>query len=144
MGGHICCEVVGVGYERGPVRDLWKTGAALVALAMMPLSGCADLSRFTPRAVWNQMRSSPDAFTEDDLRQALAEFSSRFASVISGAAELATERTRDREVRRRALQLRINAVPLVEEVAFQDDPQQAYVSTLTLVVMLRLHLADDT
>ena len=134
----------GVGYERGPVRELWKTGAALVALAMMPLSGCADLSRFTPRAVWNQMRSSPDAFTEDDLRQALAEFASRFASVISGAAELATERTRNREVRRRALQLRINAFPLVEEVAFQDDPQQAYVSTLTLVVMLRLHLADDT
>lgn len=125
------------------MREPWKTGAALVVLVMLPLGGCANLVRLTPRAVWHQMRSSPDTFTEDDLRQALAEFASRFASVISGAVELATERTQDRAVRRRALLLRINAIPLVEEVAFQDDPQQAYVSTLTLVVMLRQHLADD-
>ena len=133
-----------MGHERDPVRQTWKTGAALAALATMLLSGCAELSRFSPRAVWNQMRPSPSGFTEDDLRQALAEFSSRFASVVAGAAELASERTKDRVVRRRALLLRINAVPLVERVAFQEDPQQAYVSTLTVVVMLRQHVTKGT
>ena len=131
-----------MGYERGPVRETWKTSAALVALATLLLSGCAELSRFTPRAVWSQVRPSPSQFTEADLRQALAEFSSRFASLIAGAAELASERTTDRAVRRRALLLRINAIPLIEEVAFQDEPQRAYVSTLTAVVMLRQYLTE--
>ena len=128
--------------ERGPVRETWKTGAALVALATLLLSGCAELSRFTPRAVWSQVRPAPSQFTEADLRQALAEFSSRFASLIAGAAELVSERTTDRAVRRRALLLRINAIPLIEEVAFQDEPQRAYVSTLTAVVMLRQYLTE--
>jgi hypothetical protein len=124
------------------VRETWKTGAALAALATALLTGCAELARFSPRNVLRRATPSAPQFTEEDLRQALAEFASRFSSVLAGAAEVASEQTRDRAVRRRALLMRMNAIPLVEELAFQPDVQQAYVSTLTLVVMLRQFLTE--
>jgi len=124
------------------VPERWKNAAALVALAAALLPGCAELARFSPTSVFRMATQSASKFTEEDLREALAEFSSHFASVIAGAAELASEQTRDRSIRRRALLMQMNAIPLVQEIAFQPDVQQAYLSTLTLVVMLRQFLTE--
>ena len=121
------------------MRRTWKHAAAALALATA-LPGCAELGRLAPTR-WVP-RSSPSGFTEEDLRQALAEFASRFASVVEGATELTSEETRDRLIRRRALLLQMNAIPLIQEIAFQPDVQQAYVSTLSLVVMIRQFVTD--
>lgn len=115
-------------------------GPALVALATA-LAGCAELTRVAQRSMPG-MRAAPTGFTEEDLRQALADFSGSFASVLAGTSELLREENVDREVLRRALLVQMNAVPLVQELVFQPDVQQAYVSTLTLVVMLRQFVTD--
>ena len=123
------------------MRSTWKPAAALaIATALLP--GCAELARLSPRSALRVIQPSSSQFSEEDLRQALAEFSSRFASVIAGAAELASEQTHDRGIRRRALLMKMNAIPLVAQVAFQPDVQQAYVSTLTVVVMLRQFVTE--
>src|SRR5262245_28327752 len=123
------------------VRRTWRLAAGAVALALALLPGCAEFARIAPGSA-RRMPGARSSFTEEDLRQALADFSGRFSSVLAGAAESASENTRDRAIRRRALLMRMNAIPVIEQVVFLPDVQQAYVSTLTLVVMLRQFLTE--
>lgn len=80
--------------------------------------------------------------TEEELRAQLADYAGRFAAAVSATTYDITQGTRDRTVRRAALLWRVRIVPLVQQAAFEEDPQAAYISVLTIVVMVHQFLTE--
>jgi hypothetical protein len=117
-------------------------GLALAALLAAPLlaAACAGgraLLPHLPAAVTGQARIS-----QADLREALADYSARFAAVVGGAADEIHRNSRDLALRRRALLWKIRMIPLVHEAAFSSDAREAYLSVLTLAVLMRQYLTE--
>ena len=95
--------------------------------------GCAQLPG---------MRRAEPGITEEELRQSLASFSARFASVVGNAGGLIRDETSDPLIQRRVLLWEIQLVPLVQEAAFLPDPQEAFVAVNGVVVMQRRYLTE--
>ncbi len=104
-------------------------GTALLALG---LPGCGLLSAHKDSA----------GYTERDLRADLGGFVTDYTVTVGAAADEIARRSPDREERRRALLWRITMVPLVQEAAYRDDPQEAWAALLALVAAQRLYLVE--
>src|SRR5262245_27411185 len=108
-------------------------GVCLVA-SLLALSGCASLP-FGPR--W----STPStAFTQEDLRDELDAFATRFAALVGSAAEEIAHSSTSTAVDRRAVLWQMRLIPAVREAAFLPNPRQGYVRALTISVMMHRYL----
>jgi hypothetical protein len=101
-------------------------GSLLAALVCT--LGCASVLSYRPPG-WVEYE-----YTEQDLREDLSEFAARYALIVTGTGERISAATTDRQVRKRALLWRVRFIPLIHGTTSQDDPQEAFVTTLTLVV----------
>lgn len=106
-------------------------------MALASASGCARLRPLLLGEV-----ASGNAFTEEDLREALGEYDGRFAAIVASTASDISENASERRVRRRSLLWRLRMVPLMREAAFDDDPQEAYVGALTVATTMRIYFAE--
>jgi hypothetical protein len=77
-----------------------------------------------------------EAYTEQDLRDDLAQFATAFAQSVSGTADEIAYGTGSRAVRRSALLWKMRLVPLMRELIADDDPQRGYLAAYALVVMM--------
>jgi hypothetical protein len=82
------------------------------------------------------------AYTQEDLHRELEDFSSRFRLVVSAAADQIATDTASPAVRKRALLWKLRFIPLAQEATLNPNPQEAYVSLLTLVVTMRHYLTE--
>lgn len=111
--------------------------AALLGCALLA-SGCARLHF----PFWPRGDGLGRGFTQEDLSAELSAFAVRFAAQVDNAAGDISDATRDRRIRRNALLWRLRAIPLVQQVAFNTNPQEAYLYTLTLAEMMQQYLSD--
>ncbi len=95
-------------------------------------------------AGWPPFRaqSASLAYTEQELYDDLAAYASRFNSVVAGVAEEIEDLSDSRRVRRSTLIWRLRMIPLAQELAFGDDPQEAYVESLGLTLAMRNYLTE--
>lgn len=105
------------------------------ALLLICLSGCAVL-RLPYLGLPGQ------GYSQDELRAELSDYASNATGIITDTADTVSERSSDRLVRKRCLLFKVNVIPLVQDAAFQQNPQEAYVSMLTLIVLLRQYVED--
>lgn len=128
--------------RQGSVRR--AAGRLLVSLLLLPLCGCAELPRALSSVTEPLGLSTPaNEMTESELHSELAEFSARFASVMGSLGERVISDGASAQVRRRALLLRVQLVPLVQQHALDRDPRSGYVALLSLTVMLRLYVTAE-
>jgi hypothetical protein len=99
------------------------------------LSGCAAL-----RVPW--LPGQSDRLTQEELRDELGDFANHFRLLVTQAADTIQTSARNPAVRRRALLWKLQIIPLVEEAALEPNPQEAFVSVLTLVVTMRQYLVE--
>src|SRR5262245_47909144 len=105
----------------------------LLAVCALLISGCTAF-----RVPWLPGRS--DRLTQEELRDELGDFANHFRLLVTQAADEIQSSARNPSVRRRALLWKVQIVPLVEEAALEPNPQEAFVSVLTLVVSMRQYL----
>lgn len=110
-------------------------------------SGCATAEEpLDPlRPLWEpfQESSSQQELTEAQLQSDLAEFAARFSSVMGALGERITAEGASPEVRRRALLLRVQLVPLIQQHALERDARSAFVSLFSITVMLRRSVESE-
>lgn len=111
---------------------------ALAALAIL-LSGCASLPFRLPFTGRNGLERG---ISQEELRDELHAYASRFSGLVSTAAEEISTDSQDTRVRRRALLWSSRMNPAVQEAAFLPNPQLGYVRALTIAVMMRRYLTE--
>ena len=104
------------------------------ALVLLLASGCAQMP-FTGYGTSSE-------YTEAELRDDLTDFVGRFSATVTGAAEDISARTHSRTVRRRSLLWRLRVIPLMHDLAFQDDPRSAFVDILGVTTSMKLYLVE--
>jgi hypothetical protein len=104
--------------------------ALVLLLATLGRLACAKMSL-------PGIRRAQPAITEEELRDELIAFSSRFDSVVGAAANEIRSGSRDPDHRRFALMWEFQVVPLVQEAAFAVDVQEAFVAVGSVTVMQR-------
>lgn len=112
--------------------DPMKDGPALgwiFGLAALATLGCANL----PMPFTSPL---PD-FTEEELREELVIFASRFTAELGTASEAIRAKTRDPQILRNTLLWRMRLVPAIQEAASVPDPQEAYASALYATALQR-------
>jgi hypothetical protein len=105
-----------------------------VGLAVLSLAGCASL-----RMPWV---AGDGRLSEQELREQIADFASHFHLLVSQAADLIHDASSDPGVRKRTLLWKIQLIPLVQQASLDSPPQEAFVSMLTLTVMMRQYLTE--
>jgi hypothetical protein len=78
--------------------------------------------------------------SQEELRDELNAYTSRFSAVVSTASEDISLASDDPTTRRRALLWGLRLNPAVKEAAFQPNPQGGYVRMLTIAVMQHRYL----
>jgi hypothetical protein len=109
---------------------------ALAALAVL-LSSCASLPFQLPFTGRNGLERG---ISKEELSDEINAYASRFAGLVSTAAEEISAGSQDPVVRRRALLWSLRLNPAVQEAAFLPNPQRGYVRVLTIAVMMRRYL----
>lgn len=100
--------------------------------ALVLLTACAS---------WWPGQHDPQSYTEQELVGDMAGFAARFASVVTASADEIADLTDSRRARRSTLVWKIRLIPLVQELAFDDDPREAYVLTLGLTKAMHDYLS---
>lgn len=118
-----------------------RTPAALLALLALTglVGGCAGRVPLLPRIL---PEASPEKLTEAELRSELVSFTGQFIDTLSTLVDETLRQGVPRDVRRRALELRVRMVPLVQSAAFEPDPQAAWLEMLAVTIMLRQHVTE--
>lgn len=114
-------------------RARWIPRAFLVACLLGPVSGCTSL----PFPSWPGTRGGHAAFTQQDLRDELDAYGSRFAGLVSTTSEEISLASDSSTIGRRALLWQMRLIPPVREAAFLANPRQGYVRALTITVMMQ-------
>lgn len=104
-------------------------------LAIFLLSACAGWPPF-------RAQSASPTYTEQELHEDLAAYAARFNSVVAGVADEIEDLSDSRRVRRSTLIWRLRMIPLAQELAFGDDPQESYVESLGLTFAMRNYLTE--
>jgi hypothetical protein len=101
----------------------------LTVLVLVGATACAEVVRQVP--VLNRAAPSKGA-TASELRDALASWSSSFASLVTAASDRIRAESRERTVRRHTLLWQLRMLPFARDAAFRRDTQEAYVASLAL------------
>lgn len=107
-------------------------------LALVTIAGCANVR--IPLVGSRDPMSSSTEYSGADLRSDLALFADHFGSAIIAAGDRIVAESTDRGVRRTTILWKLRLVPVVQELAFQNDPQEAFASVLTLTIGMRDYL----
>jgi hypothetical protein len=105
----------------------------LAILCALLVAGCAVLR--VP-----QLGGTSGRLSQEELRDELADFASHFHLLVTQAADTIHASTSDPSVRKRTLLWKLQIIPLVQEAAFDPNPQEGYIEVLTLTVMMRQYL----
>lgn len=73
----------------------------------------------------------------------LAAHAARFASLVAATADEIEDLPDSRRVRRSTLIWRLRMIPMAQELAFGDDPQESYVESLGFTFAMRNRAAGD-
>ena len=115
----------------------------IALLVVLFTSGCAELPMSLVTDPLGLTSSAEAEMTEAELQSELALFTTRFGSVMGTLGEQITSGDTRPSVRRRALLLRIQLLPLVQQYALDRSPREGYVALLSLMTMLRLHATTE-
>ena len=117
-----------------PLRSL-----ALSTCLIAGLAGCASLP-IQPLVVRG---GSESRLSREELATELSAFASRFAGVVSTAAEeIVASHRDDSTIRRRALLWTVRLTPLVQEAAFLPNPRSGYLRVITVTRMMLDYLTE--
>jgi hypothetical protein len=75
--------------------------------------------------------------TQEQLRDALVQYAGRFEATVIAAADKISAGTRDPLIQRRTLRWKLGVTPVVNQAAFLNEPEAAYVAMLTLATSMR-------
>jgi len=117
-----------------PPRLLRHVVLAVASAAV--LSSCASLAFRVPFTGDSNQRG----ISQEELRDELNAYASRFNGVVSTASEDISLASDDPTTRRRALLWGLRLNPAVKEAAFQPNPQGGYVRMLTIAAMQHRYL----
>ena len=81
-------------------------------------------------ASWWPGQRPAQPYTEQELTEDLAQYAAHFAAVVTASADEIADLTDSRRVRRSTLVWKLRMIPLAQEVAFGNDPREAYIATL--------------
>ena len=110
-----------------------RARSARLAACLLPLTLTLACGTFR-LPFMGDVSYSGSSMTEDELRNELSGFASRFVSVVNDAAEDITTATSQRNIRRRTLIWRMKMIPPVQEAAFSDSGQEGYLRLLGLSI----------
>ena len=115
--------------------------AASLAIALTVLwlaSACASLpgGRFVAGVVTGESLV-PGRITQEELRDALVQYASRFEATVVATADTIAAGTQDPVVQRGALRWKLGVTPVANQAAFLSEPEAAYVALLTLATSVR-------
>lgn len=82
--------------------------------------------------------------SEEELREALLQFASRFESTVIATANAIAAGTNDVTIQRRTLRWKLGMTPAITEATFQSEPESAYVALLTLATSLDEYLTTGS
>jgi plasmid stabilization system protein ParE len=74
--------------------------------------------------------------TQQELRDALMQYASRFEATVVAAADQISLGTKDPTLQRFALRWKLGLIPIANEAAFIEEPEAAYVALLTIVTSM--------
>ena len=117
-----------------------------IALALLLLaSACASLpgGRFVSGLVTGEGVGS-GRITQQELREALLQYASRFESTVVAAADTISAGTKDPVIQRRTLRWKLGVTPVVNQAAFMSEPEAAFVAMLTVAVSMHEFLTSGT
>ncbi len=114
---------------------------AIVLPVLLLLGACAAIpgSRHISGLMMGE-GSRSGRITQQELREGLLQYASRFEATVIATADTIAAGTRDPLVQRRALRWKVGIAPLVNQAAFAGEPEAAFVAVLTLATSLHHYL----
>jgi hypothetical protein len=114
--------------------------AASLPLALIALwlaSACASLpgGRYVARVVRGE-GMAPGGITQQELREELVQYASRFEATVIATGDTISAGTSDPTIQRRALRWKLGVTPVVNQAAFLAEPEAAYVAMLTVATSM--------
>jgi len=109
-----------------------------IALPVLLLaSACASIpgSRWVAGVVTGESAGS-GRITQQELRDALLQYASRFEATVIATADTISAGTKDPLVQRRTLRWKLGVTPVVNQAAFLSQPEAAYVAMLTVATSM--------
>ena len=109
-----------------------------IALPVLLLaSACASIpgSRWVAGVVTGESAGS-GRITQQELRDALLQYASRFEATVVATADTIAAGTKDPVIQRRALHWKLGVTPVVNQAAFLSQPEAAYVAMLTVATSM--------
>jgi len=123
---------------REPKR-LRTRGAGALALTgvLLCLGACRSLpgGRFVAGLTTGDYGSG--RISQQELREALSEYASRFEATTVATADSIAAGTKDPLIQRRTLRWKLGIIPVVNQAAFLSEPEAAYVAMLTAATATR-------
>ena len=110
----------------------------LALLAALSVLGCNT----TPAKPTLMANTAKDELSVYQLRAMDYEYAARFAQLVAATAEQIVEHTDDPDVRKRALQWRLWAMPQARSAAFDQDPLAGFLELWALAVQQRQHFSE--
>lgn len=128
---------------RQTLTGMGRVGAAAGLCLLVMLGGC----RLIPGGTYVSNLASGNAFTggrmtQQELREALVQYASRFEATVVGAADTIAANTKDPVMQRRALRWKLGVTPVVNQAAFLNEPEDAYVGMLTVATSMHEFLEN--
>jgi hypothetical protein len=110
---------------------------AVALPALLILSACALLpgGRYVAGVVTGE-GSGSGRMTQQELREALLQYASRFEATIIATADTISASTKDPVLQRRTLRWKLGVTPVVNQAAFLSEPEDAYVAMLTVATSM--------
>jgi hypothetical protein len=114
---------------------------AFVLSALVLASACASI----PGGRWaigvvTGSRGSSGRISQQELREALLQYASRFEATVIATAETISASSRDPVVQRRALRWKLGVTPTVNQAAFMSEPEASFVAMLTVATSVHVYL----
>ena len=78
--------------------------------------------------------------TQEELREALIQYASRFEATVVATANTISAGTKDPLIQRRTLRWKLELTPVVNQAAFAGEPESAYVAVLTIATSMNDYL----
>jgi len=110
---------------------------AIALLVLLLASACASLPG--GRFVAGVMRGEGvggGRITQEELRERLVQYASRFEATVIATADTISAGTRDPLIQRRTLRWKLGLTPVVNQAAFLAEPEAAYVAMLMVATSM--------
>jgi hypothetical protein len=116
-----------------------------IALPLLLLaSACASIpgGRFVGGVISGEGLGS-GRITQQELREALIQYASRFEATVIATADTIAAGTKDPVIQRRTLRWKLGVTPVVNQAAFVSEPEAAYVAMLTVATSMHRFLSAE-